>query len=120
MAYQCSVPALDQLREIFTNFDTSNSGSLSREDCYTILFASVGSPVVAARIVHAMGRMGNDRVDWTEFLGAALCISMHGNSDYCKRAIATIGGAAGVSEGSNAILVEDLIEVFCGEERGGD
>lgn len=111
IAHQCSVPprALEDLRAIFTHFDTQNRGTLSAASMREVLGLSGMSHLRAARILHALDRDRSDSVSWTEFVAAALCISVCNNEPLVAAAFEHLprgGSEASVRE------VPDLVELF--------
>merc|ERR1719215_209776 len=76
IAHQSTAPALQELRAIFTHFDDKNQGALSNEDLRGVLLRTGVTPNTAERIVNALDRDGSGTVSWTEFIAAALCISV--------------------------------------------
>eukprot|EP00933_Yihiella_yeosuensis_P071088 TRINITY_DN79288_c0_g1_i1.p1 TRINITY_DN79288_c0_g1~~TRINITY_DN79288_c0_g1_i1.p1 ORF type:complete len:585 (-),score=122.13 TRINITY_DN79288_c0_g1_i1:64-1764(-) len=79
IAHQCSAPALQELRAIFTHFDESNRGSLSTNNFQDVLIRSGMTPLQVERIIHALDKDDSGTVEWTEFIAAALCISVCNN-----------------------------------------
>jgi len=109
IAHQCSVPALEDLRAIFTHFDTQNRGTLSAASVREVLGLSGMSHLRASRILHALDRDQSDSVSWTEFIAAALCISVCSNQPLVAAAFEHLprrGSAASVRE------VPDLVDLF--------
>jgi len=80
MAHQSTAPAVQELRAIFTQFDTSNRGSLSNDTVTDMLKRSGQSRLTVESTVHALDRDSTGSVQWTEFLAAALCIAFIGGS----------------------------------------
>lgn len=73
MAHQCALPALQELRSVYTYFDVRNLGSLSVEDLESVLRKSGFSKDRCQFILDALDRDSDGAVSWTEFLAAALC-----------------------------------------------
>jgi len=76
IAHHCNPPAIEELRAIFTHFDHSNRGSLDTNTFTEVLSWSGMSPLQAERAIHALDLDNSGSVEWTEFLSAALCISV--------------------------------------------
>jgi serine/threonine protein kinase len=79
MAHQSALPAIQELRAIFTYFDESNQGTLSVEDLRDVLSQAGLKPLYVDKVVHALDRDGDGKVHWTEFTAASICVSV------CKR-----------------------------------
>lgn len=74
VAYQCSVRASEELRAIFTHFDTRNRGSLDVQDLRSVLLESGMPLLLADSVVHCLDLDGSGLVEWTEFKAAAVCL----------------------------------------------
>jgi len=112
MAHESAVPALNELRAIFTHFDVGNRGVLTSQDLRHVL-ASVGlSPLTAESVVHALDRDDTGTIGWTEFLSAALCVSVCRNDKLVESAFATFD-----NDRDGKITVEDLQQVLGGGAR---
>jgi serine/threonine protein kinase len=107
IAHQSTVPALEELRAIFTHFDTSNRGTISAASIREVLNSAGMSHLRAAKILHALDRDQSGAVSWTEFIAAALCVSVCSKENLVAAAFAAIDqnndGKAGV---------EDVKDVF--------
>lgn len=79
MARECEVPALLELRALFTHFDVKNQGRLEARDLREVFSRCNLGPVSSERVLHALDRNGSGSVCWTEFLAAALCVSLPRN-----------------------------------------
>uniref|UniRef100_A0A7S1EUP7 non-specific serine/threonine protein kinase n=1 Tax=Noctiluca scintillans TaxID=2966 RepID=A0A7S1EUP7_NOCSC len=79
MARECEVPALLELRALFTHFDVKNQGRLEARDLREVFSRCNLGPVSSERVLHALDRNGGGSVCWTEFLAAALCVSLPRN-----------------------------------------
>jgi len=90
IAHQCTVPALQELRAIFTHFDTQNRGTISAASIREVLSLSGMANLRVARILNAMDRDQTGCVSWTEFITAALCISVCGNQPLVAAVFAAI------------------------------
>lgn len=90
MAHQCSVPALQELRAIFTHFDTQNRGTIDAASIREVLSRSGMPHLRGARILHALDRDQTGYVSWTEFIAAALCISVCQNEPLVAAAFAAL------------------------------
>jgi Ca2+-binding EF-hand superfamily protein len=109
MAHQSAVPALNELREIFTHFDVGNRGVLTAQDLRLVL-ATVGMPsLTSERVVHALDRDASGVIGWTEFLSAALCVSICRNEKLVESAFMTFD-----TDRDGKITVGDLQQVLGG------
>lgn len=89
MAHQSAVPAIQELRAIFTHFDVQNRGTLTAQDLRIVL-RECGLPSMSVeRIIHALDREGVGTISWTEFLAGALCFRVHRNLRLVDAAFAT-------------------------------
>lgn len=77
LAHQSIAPALQELRAVFTHFDTKNLGALYREDLREVLLKSAMRSLEVERILDALDRNDSGIIHWTEFLAAALCFSVY-------------------------------------------
>jgi len=89
IAHQCEVQALFELRALFTHFDTRNRGSLSTVDLRQVFASSGMGPLTAERVIHALDRNADQHVSWTEFMAAAICVSVCRNQRVVDAAFAT-------------------------------
>jgi hypothetical protein len=89
MAHQCSMPALHELRAIFTHFDHSNLGVLAAQDLGELLMRSGFDGGQCNRILTALDRDSDGAVSWTEFLAAALCQRLANDGRLIDAAFAT-------------------------------
>eukprot|EP00928_Gymnodinium_smaydae_P004025 TRINITY_DN11411_c0_g7_i1.p1 TRINITY_DN11411_c0_g7~~TRINITY_DN11411_c0_g7_i1.p1 ORF type:complete len:745 (+),score=202.17 TRINITY_DN11411_c0_g7_i1:107-2341(+) len=76
IAQQCTAPALQELRSIFTHFDFDNRGALDTASLQKVLERSGMSALQVARILHSLDKDESGFVEWTEFIAAAMCISV--------------------------------------------
>mmetsp|Transcript_134892 Transcript_134892/g.269154 ORF Transcript_134892/g.269154 Transcript_134892/m.269154 type:complete len:758 (-) Transcript_134892:108-2381(-) len=90
MAHQFSTPVLNELREVFTHFDVHNRGCLATESFHEVLQNTGMSPLQVQRVVHALDKDASGTVDWTEFIAAALSISICGNKRLVRAAFAIL------------------------------
>jgi serine/threonine protein kinase len=107
IAHQCTTPVVQELRAMFTHFDTNNRGTLSLVSLREVLLMSGMSQLSVARAVHSLDKNSDDMVEWTEFLAAVLCISVCKNEPLIKAAFQTID-----TDGDGKISVEDIESVF--------
>merc|ERR1711920_853186 len=107
IAHQCSVSALEELRAIFTHFDTQNRGTLSASSIREVLALSGMSVLRAARILHALDRDDSGAVSWTEFIAAALCVIVCGNKPLVKAAFAVLD-----QNNDDKVSHQDVVDVF--------
>merc|ERR1711920_402245 len=112
IAHQCTVPALQELRAVFTHFDTLNRGTISAASIREVLSVGGMSHLRAARIVHALDRDQSGTVSWTEFIAAALCVSVCKNQPLVAAAFATID-----HNNDGKASVEELKEMFAEREQ---
>ncbi|CAK0823738.1 unnamed protein product [Prorocentrum cordatum] len=107
IAHQSSVPALQELRAIFTHFDTSNRGTISAASIQEVLSTAGMSHLRAARILHALDRDQSGAVSWTEFIAAALCVSV------CNRQPLVAAAFAAIDQNNDGKAgIEDVKDVF--------
>jgi len=90
IAYQSAVPALEDLRSIFTHFDEGNQGRLNMGSMALILAEAGFAPLEAEGVIHALDRDSSGNIEWTEFVAAALCVSVCRNTRLVDAAFATI------------------------------
>mmetsp|Transcript_2486 Transcript_2486/g.5432 ORF Transcript_2486/g.5432 Transcript_2486/m.5432 type:complete len:749 (-) Transcript_2486:70-2316(-) len=76
LAHQCAVPAMLELRQIFTHFDVRNNGCLDIDDLRDVLARAGYGDLGTDRVIHSLDRTMSGSVGWTEFVAAALCISL--------------------------------------------
>jgi len=107
IAHQITVPALRELRLIFTHFDVENRGALSAETVRVVLQRSGLSPLQVEKMVYALDRDASGRVSWTEFIAAALCISVCHDKKRVASAFALLD-----SDYDNKISPKDISDVF--------
>lgn len=77
MAYQCSLPANNELRKIYTHFDGKNRGLLDVEDLKHVLLESGLPMLYTERIVSSLDTDGSGSVEWTEFTSGCQCLAMY-------------------------------------------
>mmetsp|Transcript_27579 Transcript_27579/g.87202 ORF Transcript_27579/g.87202 Transcript_27579/m.87202 type:complete len:574 (+) Transcript_27579:1-1722(+) len=107
IAHQCTKPVLTELREIFTHFDYHNRGALSTKSLREVLNYTGMNHLSVERIIHALDKDDSGTVEWTEFIAAALCISVCGEKNLVDAAFAMFDG-----NGDGEISAEDFEEVF--------
>jgi len=90
MAHQFSTPVINELREIFTHFDVSNRGSLSAASFREVLHNTGATNLQVEKMLHALDKDDSGSVDWTEFIAAALSISICGNKQLVEASFATL------------------------------
>eukprot|EP00397_Hematodinium_sp_SG-2012_P005857 GEMP01005881.1.p1 GENE.GEMP01005881.1~~GEMP01005881.1.p1 ORF type:complete len:747 (+),score=79.74 GEMP01005881.1:20-2260(+) len=83
VAHSCAMPQLEQIRELFTNLDETNDGTLHQATLREVLVKAGMSPHEAASIVHNMSRNANQLgapIQYTEFISATISVrvSTHG------------------------------------------
>jgi len=88
IAHMCTAPALQELRAIFTHFDVLNRGALSLSHFREVLVKSGMAPLQVERKTHALDQDANGAVTWTEFIAAALCVSVCRNRRLVEAAFA--------------------------------
>merc|ERR1712241_1169097 len=88
MAHQFTTPVINELREIFTHFDVTNRGCLSAASFRQVLQNTGATCLQVERMLHALDKDDSGSVDWTEFIAAALSISMCGNRQLVEAAFA--------------------------------
>merc|ERR1711953_1120169 len=102
-----TAPALQELRSIFTHFDTENSGSLSCASLREVLHKAGMTTFQVERIVHAMDQDRSGNVEWTEFIAAALSISVCGNARLVEACFSVID-----KDRDGLISMRDFADVF--------
>jgi len=115
IAHQSTAPALQELRAIFTHFDTSNRGALNCDILRGVLRKSDLSSVAVERVLYALDRDDSGNVQWTEFIAAALCVSVCRNAPLVHAAYNVFD-----VRGSNKVSPEDILAVLAkgeGKER---
>jgi len=73
IAHTCSLPQLEQIRELFTNLDENNDGTLNQTTLRGVLIRAGMCPYEAAAVVHGISRNGNNLgapISYTEFIAA--------------------------------------------------
>jgi len=109
MAHQSALPALLELRKIFTHFDERNKGTLEAQDLRVVLRDCGCLPLVAEKIIHSLDRDANGAIGWTEFTAAAICQSVANQRDLIDAAFSTFDMDCDFS-----INQEDLLRVLGG------
>merc|ERR1712032_27859 len=107
IAHQCEVDALLELREIFTHFDVKNRGSLSTDALRHVLAGSGMGPLAADRVIHALDRNRDGYVSWTEFIAAAICVSVCRRQQLVDAAFATFD-----TDQDDQISAADILKVL--------
>eukprot|EP00913_Durusdinium_trenchii_P030156 g28256.t1 len=112
IAHMCTAPALQELRAIFTHFDVLNRsgcrirsvagaafrrcrirpndcrGALSLSHFREVLFQAGMAALQVEQITHALDQDASGMVTWTEFIAAALCVSVCRNRRLVEAAFA--------------------------------
>jgi hypothetical protein len=109
MAHQSALPCLDELRAIFTHFDETNNGIIDADDLRFVLTESGMTPVNADRVIHALDRDGDGTIGWTEFIAAAICVSVCRRTNLVDAAFANFD-----SDGDDEICKGDFMRVLAG------
>ncbi|CAL1131914.1 unnamed protein product [Cladocopium goreaui] len=113
IAHMCTAPALQELRAIFTHFDVLNRGALSLSHFREVLFKSGMASLQVERITHALDQDKSGAVTWTEFLAAALCVSVCRNRRLVEAAFSVFD-----KDGDGKVSLEDFSDYFAlGDER---
>lgn len=107
IAHQSTAPALGELRSIFTHFDNLNTGSLKMGCLRDVLLRSAMNPLQVERVLVSLDRDSSDEIRWTEFIAAALCISVSHNRNLQNAAFAIFDG-----DGDGKITDQDLMAVL--------
>jgi len=115
IAHQSTAPALQELRSIFTHFDEANRGALSNDILREVLRRSDLSSVSVERILYALDRDDSGHVQWTEFIAAALCVSVCRNAPLVHAAFNVFD----VNSDGKA-SPEDILAVFACQDCGKD
>lgn len=77
IAHFCALPQLDQIRELFTNLDENNDGTLNQTTLRGVLIRAGLCPYEAAAVVHGISRNGNklgDSIQYTEFIAGTASV----------------------------------------------
>lgn len=107
IAHQCTTPALQELRRIFTHFDTSNTGSLSAASFREVLHRSGMPALHVERVLHGLDSDSSGTVGWTEFIAGALCISVCQRSELVAAAFSMFD-----HDRDGKIVIQDLEAAF--------
>lgn len=110
IAHQSSVDALLELRALFTHFDVGNAGVLTAQDLRVTLIRGGMAPLTAERVVHALDLKKKGSVGWTEFMAAAIWVSVSRKPQAIEAAFATFD-----TERSGRAQVNDFARVFGGK-----
>lgn len=89
IAHQFEVPALLELRSLFTYFDVTNQGRLIAADLKAVLMASGMGELTAERVTYELDRNADGCISWLEFTAAAICVSVCRNTRIVDAAFAT-------------------------------
>jgi len=79
IAHSCQMPQLEQIRELFTNLDENNDGTLNQSALRDVLMKAGMETHEAASIVHNMSRNGLDLgtpIHYTEFIAATISVKV--------------------------------------------
>mmetsp|Transcript_42406 Transcript_42406/g.131278 ORF Transcript_42406/g.131278 Transcript_42406/m.131278 type:complete len:597 (-) Transcript_42406:238-2028(-) len=107
IAHQCTKPVLAELREIFTHFDVQNRGCLSTASFREVLRGTGMTALQVEKVVHALDKDDSGTLAWTEFVAAALCISVCGEKRLVDAAFAIFD-----SDNDGKVSVQDIADVF--------
>jgi len=107
MAHQFSTPVINELREIFTHFDVHNRGCLSAASFREVLHNTGATNLQVEKMLHALDKDDSGSVDWTEFIAAALSISICGNEKLVKASFAILD-----SDCDGKITPENVFDTF--------
>mmetsp|Transcript_65220 Transcript_65220/g.184074 ORF Transcript_65220/g.184074 Transcript_65220/m.184074 type:complete len:382 (+) Transcript_65220:1278-2423(+) len=111
MAHSSTAPALQELRAVFTHFDTQNKGALGTDVLRDVLRKSRLDPLTVERVLEALDRDGSGSVQWTEFMAAALCVANSKRKDIIQAAFNTCD-----RDGDGRVSQADLLDVFASAE----
>ncbi|CAK9001267.1 unnamed protein product [Durusdinium trenchii] len=107
IAHMCTAPALQELRAIFTHFDVLNRGALSLSHFREVLFQAGMAALQVEQITHALDQDASGMVTWTEFIAAALCVSVCRNRRLVEAAFAVFD-----KDMDGKVSMEDFAEYF--------
>merc|ERR1712048_488815 len=107
IAHQCMKPQLHELRLVFTHFDFTNRGCLSIANLREVLQKSGMSALKVEKVVYALDKDDSGTVEWTEFIAAALCISVCGEKRLVDMAFSFFD-----TKGHGKISINDIENVF--------
>lgn len=107
IAHMCNAPALNELRAIFTHFDTQNRGVLSCAQFRDVLQKSGMKQLQVEKIVHALDQDASGGIEWTEFVAAALCVSACRNERLVRAAFAVFD-----KDRDGKVTKRDFADVF--------
>jgi len=77
IAHFCALPQLEQIRQLFTDLDDNNDGTLNQDALRGILVLAGMTPFEAASVVHGISRNGKtvgDSIQYTEFIAATASV----------------------------------------------
>lgn len=107
MAHSSTAPALQELRAVFTHFDSQNTGSLLVTVLRDVLRKSRLQPLAVERVLYALDRDGSGAVQWTEFTAAALCVANSTKECLVQAAFNILD-----QDGDERVTQADLLEVL--------
>lgn len=115
IAHQFKTPAVEHLRSIFTHFDTQNRGTLSQESLRKFLLQSGMLGINVERVLYSLDGDDSGAIEWTEFLSAALCVSVCRNKQLVCGAFSIFD-----SDMDGKISIEDVLRTFAWDHADED
>jgi serine/threonine protein kinase len=79
IAQQTSVPAPEDLHATYAYFDNRNTGRIDDAKMLDVLKKTGLMSITCQSIVHSLDKDKSNDVSWTEFLAAAMCVSVNRN-----------------------------------------
>jgi len=107
IAYMSTPPSLQELRAIFTHFDTKNNGTLSCTHLHRVLERAGMTSLQVEKIIHALDQDNSGSIEWTEFIAGALCVSVCGNRDLVEASFASFD-----KNNDGLVRMSDFADVF--------
>jgi len=107
IAHQSTAPALQELRAIFTHFDVQNRGALDSDVFREVLCKSDLSLLDVECILDSLDRDSSGVIQWTEFIAAALCISVCRSKPLVHAAFAVFD-----QDCDGEVSSDDILDVF--------